>query len=83
MQELISSCEYWRTTKNWVTLCSLTYLLIVREYAREVSMELTLGRDVIEAYLWQMFAVLVASHTRLIRATSLLGILDRHACPKK
>ena len=39
--------------KNWVTLCSLTYLLIVREHAREVSMELTLDREVIEAYLWQ------------------------------
>ena len=69
--------------KNWVILCTLTYLLIVREHAREVSMELSLGREVIEAYLWQTFAVFVASHTRLIRAASLLGALDRHARPQK
>ena len=50
---------------------TLIYLLIVREYARGGSMELTLGREVIEAYLWQQFAMLVASHTRLVRSSQL------------
>ena len=59
----------------------LTYLLIVREHARGGSMELTLDREVIEAYLWQQFAMLLGSHTRLVRSSP-LGFLHRETRPQ-
>ena len=42
-------------------------------------MELSLDREVTEAYLWQHLAMLVASHTRLLRSAPLgFGHLESH-----
>ena len=45
-------------------------------------MELSLDREVIEAYLWQHLAMLVASHTRLVRSAP-LGFGHLESRPQK
>ena len=61
---------------------TLTYFLIMREHARGGSMEWSLDREVIEAYLWQQLAMPVASHARLVRSEP-LGFGHLESRPQK